>query len=397
MPHAELICIGSELLLGRWVDTNGPWLARALASLGVRVARKWVVDDDEAAIAEAVVQAAGASDLVVLSGGLGPTEDDRTRAGVARAAGVPLEMRPELVEEIRRVFQRLGANMPPSNRVQAEIPAGSEPVPNPWGTAPGFALVLHGAWVVALPGVPRELKNLFRSWVLPRLQDRLGLGANVTRVLRLSGLGESAVGERLRDLMAGPPGETRIGLLSSPGEVRVVLTARAAAEQEAVRRLARVEAEVRGRLGKFVFGADDETHPVVALRAVEAVGWTLAVSEGFSAGTLASWLRSTGAPTFRGGMVLGPGRIRAVGPTPEARCLAVARRAARWFRAHVGVCVAREDELVPAAAADRVWIGVTAPTGAWARSLPVLRGDEFDAQRACHQALFHVRRLAGGV
>ncbi|WP_025321354.1 competence/damage-inducible protein A [Deferrisoma camini] len=396
MPRAELVCIGSELLLGRWVDTNGPWLARALAPLGVRVARKWVVDDDEAAIAEAVVRAADAGDLVLLSGGLGPTEDDRTRAGVARAAGVPLELRPELLEEVRRVFERLGSEMPPSNRVQAEIPAGAEPIPNPWGTAPGFALVLRGAWVVALPGVPRELKNLFRSWVLPRLRERLGLGAATTRVLRLSGLGESAVGERLRDLMAGSS-PAQVALLSSPGEVRVVLTARGATEHEAAERLARVETEVRARLAKFVFGADDETHPVVALRAAQAAGWTLAVAEGFSAGTLASWLRGTGAPAFRGGMVLGPGRIRAAGPTPEARCLAVARRAARWFRADVGVCVAREDELVPAAAADRVWIGVTAPPGARVRSLPVLRGDAFDAQRACHQALFHVRRLAAGV
>lgn len=394
MPAAELVVIGSELLLGAWVDTNGPWLARELRLLGVTPVRKWVVGDDETRIAEAVGRAAREADLVLLTGGLGPTADDRTRAAVARAAGVPLEFRPELLQEIEAVFRRFGVAMPASNRVQAEIPRGAEPIPNPWGTAPGFALALERAWVVALPGVPRELKNLFRSWVGPRIRERFGGGHAATRVLRLSGLGESAVGDLVRDLMV-PAGDREVSLLSSPGEVKVVITARGPTERESRALVEDLAARVRERLDRFVFGTDDETHALVALRAVEAAGWALASAEGWSAGTLAAWLREAGHPAFRGGMVLGPGAGLGREDDPAGRCLELAREAAERFGAQAGVALFREDELLPHGGTERLWIGVVSPRGQKARAIPVVHGDTSDAQRACHQALFHVRRLAG--
>lgn len=395
MPTAELVVIGSELLLGTWADTNGPWLARELRLLGLTPVRKWVVGDDETRIADAVGQAAREADLVLLTGGLGPTEDDRTRAAVARAAGVPLEFRPELLQKIEAVFRRFGVAMPASNRVQAEIPRGAEAIPNPWGTAPGFALELGRAWVVALPGVPRELKNLFRKWVAPRIRERFGGRPAATRVLRLSGLGESAVGDLVRDLML-PAEDHEVTLLSSPGEVKVVITARGPTERESRALVEDLAGRVRERLHRFVFGTDDETHALVALRAVEAAGWTLASAEGWSAGTLASWLREAGHPAFRGGMVLGPGAGLGREDEPAGRCLGLAREAAERFGAQVGVALFREDELLPHGGTERLWIGASSPGGQKARAIPVVHADASDAQRACHQALYAVRRLAGG-
>ena len=395
MPHtAEIIVVGTELLLGALVDTNGPLVARRLTRLGVEVCRISAVGDDEEDLAGVISRAAGCRDLVILAGGLGPTRDDRTRYAVARAAGVGLELRPDLVQEIERVFRRFGRPMPGSNRVQARLPEGAEAIPNPVGTAPGFALEVGRAWVVALPGVPRELRRLLDGWVMPRLARRLGVGAAVTRVLRLSGLGESRVGEAVADLM-GPGRNPYVAILSSPGEVRVEITARAGDEERARELIAPVEQAVRERLGKHVFGADDETHPRVALRAARAAGWTVATVEGRTAGTLAGWLSRAGEPGFRGGLVLPPPELTACSRDPETAVREHAREAAERLGAQAGLCVAGEEDLVGGAGPGRVWVGVWSPAGARTRALPTPLGPEAGGILACHQALYELRTLAG--
>ncbi len=394
MLRSEAILVGNELLWGAVADRNGAELGRRLAMAGCPLARATVIGDREDEIARRVAEAAGRADLVVVAGGLGPTPDDRTRHAVARAAGRALELRERLLADIEALFRRFGRDMPPSNRVQAELPAGAEAIPNPVGTAPGFALDIGRAWVVVLPGVPRELVHLMDAWVMPRLAERFGLGTLLTRTLRLSGVGESRVGEALADLM-DPGSNPYVALLAEPGEVRVAITARGEDESQARALLEPVERMVRERLGKYLFGADDDTHPRVALRAARRAGWTVAVVEGFTAGRLAGWLRDAGEPGFAGGWVLGSERAPLEGSGPGDRALVLAREAARRFGAGAGVCVVREAELVEPSE-RRAWIAVWTPAGTRARPLPFGMGEEADRLRACHQALYELRTLAAG-
>ena len=288
--------------------------------------------------------------------------------------------------------------MPDSNRVQALLPAGAQAIPNPVGTAPGFALEVGTSYLVALPGVPRELRHLLDTWVEPHLRERLGLGSVVTRVLRFSGIGESRAGEAVADLM-GQGKNPYVGTLASPGEVRVVLTARAPDEGAARALIASAEARVRERIGKYLCGADGDTHPRVALRAARDAGWTVACAEGFTAGVLAQWLRDAGDPAYRGGTVLPAGAVRewagsGPGGDPGEAVRGLAQRAARTHGAAAGLATALEAELSEDGGEGRGWAGVWTPAGAFARALPLAFGGPGERERLCHQALFELRRLA---
>lgn len=398
--RSEVLIVGSELLLGQ-ADANGPELAWRLAALGCPLCRIAVVGDEDAEIEEALAAALARSAVIVAAGGLGPTEDDRTRYAAARVAGRALELRPELLEEIRGAFRRFGREMPDSNRVQALLPSGAEAIPNPVGTAPGFALEIGGSYLVALPGVPRELRYLLDTWVEPRLRARLELGSVVTRVLRFSGIGESRAGEAVADLM-GPGKNPYVGTLASPGEVRIVLTARGSGEGEARGLIAGTEAQVRARLAKYLCGADADTHPRVALRAARQAGWTVASAEGFTGGILAQWLRDAEDPAYRGGTVLPAPVLRdwaglaREAADPAAAVQALARRAAQSHGAAAGVAAGLETELRGEAGENRGWAGVWTPVGGFARALPLAFGGPGERERLCHQALFELRRLAGG-
>jgi nicotinamide-nucleotide amidase len=397
-PRSEVLVVGSELLLGQ-ADANGPELAWRLAALGCPLRRIEVVGDEDAELEAALSSAIRQSAVVLLAGGLGPTEDDRTRYAVARVVGRPLELRPELLEDIRAAFRRFGREMPDSNRVQALLPAGAEAVPNPVGTAPGFALEAGSAYLIALPGVPRELRYLAETWVEPRLRERLGLGRVVTRVLRFSGIGESRAGEAVADLM-GPGKNPYVGTLASPGEVRIVLTARGADEAQARDLIAGTELVVRSRLAKYLCGADADTHPRVALRAAREAGWTVASAEGYTAGILAQWLRDAEDPAYRGGIVLPASALRNwTGLPPEPgdpgeAVQALARAAAQAQGAAAGVAAGLESELGGQIGENRGWAGVWTPAGSFARALPLGFGGSGERERLCHQALFELRRLA---
>ncbi|MEW6487970.1 MAG: molybdopterin-binding protein [Thermodesulfobacteriota bacterium] len=398
--RSEVLVVGSELLLGQ-ADANGPELAWRLAALGCPLRRIGVVGDEDAELEAALAAAVRQSAVVILAGGLGPTEDDRTRYAVARVVGRPLELRPELLEDVRGAFRRFGREMPDSNRVQALLPWGAEAIPNPVGTAPGFALEAGGAYLIALPGVPRELRYLVETWVEPRLRERLGLGSVVTRVLRFSGIGESRAGEAVAHLM-GPGRNPYVGTLASPGEVRIVVTARGADEAQARGLIAGTEQEVRARLAKYLCGADADTHPRVALRAAREAGWTVASAEGYTAGILAQWLRDAEDPAYRGGIVLPAPSLRSwaglpseAGDPAEA-VQALARRAAQAQGAAAGVAAGLGAELGGQTGENRGWAGVWTPAGSFARALPLVFGGPGERERLCHQALFELRRLAGG-
>ncbi len=304
LQRAWVISIGTELTLGQSVDTNAAWLAEQLAGQGVRCERHVTVPDDLAAIRDTLRQAAGACDLIIATGGLGPTVDDLTREGLAEAAGVRLETDAASVEQIRAFFARRGREMPERNKVQARVPQGGRPIENTCGTAPGILMELNGTPCYALPGVPFEMKTMFTRDVLPHI--RAAAAGRVLRQRRLScfGLGESDIGERLRDLMA-PGRNPTIGTTAELGVIGVRINASGESAEAAEALLDEAEAEVRARLGTVVFGREADTLASVVGTQLAARRATLSTAESCTGGLIAKMLTDVPGSSeyFVGGVV----------------------------------------------------------------------------------------------
>ena len=253
----EIVTTGTEILLGQIVDTNAAWIAQQLNAIGIHLYYKSTVGDNERRLCELLRVCMQRSDVVIVTGGLGPTADDITRQAIARATGASLVMHQPTLANIRRRFSNWGAQMTSNNQQQALMPSGADIVPNPVGTAPGFCVEKDGCLLFALPGVPREMKHLMQATVLPRLQARAG-GAGVIRVrtLRTIGTGESALDQELRDLMEAS--NPTVGLAAHTGQADVRLTARGENEAEAERLLDAVEKDVRARVGDFVYSTQKD-------------------------------------------------------------------------------------------------------------------------------------------
>ncbi len=284
--RAEIISVGTELLLGQIIDTNAAYLSRELAGLGIGLYRRSTVGDNPQRLRQAIEEALDRSELVITSGGLGPTDDDLTKEMVAQVLGLPLVLHQPSLDSIRNYFARMGRKMTENNYKQALIPKGGKVLPNPKGTAPGIAVNAKEKLVVCLPGPPRELKPMFCNYVLPLLQEE-SKGIILSRVLRICGLGESMVAEELSDLLARQTNPT-IAPLASEGEVKLRLTTRTNSVEEAVRLLDEMEAKVRDRLGIAIFGVDQETLEHVVVRLLTQRQETLAVAESCTGGLLAS-------------------------------------------------------------------------------------------------------------
>jgi nicotinamide-nucleotide amidase len=302
MPVIELLSIGSELVLGQTLDTNAHWLSGQLAALGLPVTWRTTVADDLPELTEAIRAASRRADVVIASGGLGPTRDDMTRDALAAAAGVALRRDDAAFEHIAALFRRWGRPMPRQNEVQAMIPLGGEAIPNPNGTAPGIAIKIGRAMVYAMPGVPREMTAMFHEWLSPRLAALAGGAAVIERRLHCFGAGESLVGERIHDLM-DPARRPRVGTTVSGGLVTIRIVSRADNRDEARAQLVPTEVEVRERLGSLVFGSDDETLESVVVGLLKTQRKTLAVAESVTGGLIADKL--TDVPGVSGNLLEG--------------------------------------------------------------------------------------------
>ena len=302
-PRAEVIATGSELLSGKTVDTNSAHIARALQGIGIGLCAVTLAGDDELLIAAAMDRALARSDVVIVTGGLGPTVDDKTRMAAGWAVGQPLQLQPALLAQIEARFARMGRPMSANNQQQAFIPAGALAIENPVGTAPCFAVERGRSVLIALPGVPRELFYLLEHAVLPWLAARFpALGAIHARVLHVAGLGESVVDAKVADLerLANPV----VGLTTHAGVVDLHITARAANAATAAALVADVERTARERLGAAVFGADGTSLATVALEHIAAAGHAAACVEQGTGGELGRRLAATRSGAFRGGALL---------------------------------------------------------------------------------------------
>jgi competence/damage-inducible protein CinA-like protein len=258
MPVAEIITIGTELLLGEIQDTNTRYLARILRDNGIDLYRTMMVGDNPHRVAEAVNEALQRSQIVITTGGLGPTVDDPTREAIALAFGVSTEYKPELWDQIQNRFMRFNRNPTENNRRQAYIPAGGFAVENPVGTAPAFIMERDDRCVFCLPGVPKEMEYLIENAVMPYLRTRYHLtGLIKAKVLHTIGLGESTVDDKIGDLelLSNPT----VGLLAHSGQVDVRITAKAESETQADQLIAVCEQTLRERLGTAIYGSDSET------------------------------------------------------------------------------------------------------------------------------------------
>jgi nicotinamide-nucleotide amidase len=302
---AEIISVGTELLLGQIVDTDSALLSRTLAELGINLYRKGTVGDNFERVVAMICEARERADLLILCGGLGPTEDDLTKEAVAEAFGDELVLDEAAARHLRSLFERRGIPMVESNLKQALIFRSGRGIPNPNGTAPGALLEKGGKIVVCLPGPPRELVPMVNESLVPFLTERLGGARQVlrSRVLRVIGIGESAMEEKVRDLLHGA--NPTVAPLAKLGEATLRITARAASEAEAEALIAPCEQVLRERLGADVYGVDEETLEAVVIERLRELGRTVATAESVTGGLLAARLSDVegSAEPFPGGWV----------------------------------------------------------------------------------------------
>ena len=290
MTSAEIITIGTEILLGEIVDTNTRYLARSLRGLGVDLYRTITIGDNEERIASAIRQSMERADIVITTGGLGPTIDDPTRDAVAKAMGVETEFREDLWKQVVATIARYGRKPSENQKRQAYVPKGALGIPNPVGTAPCFIVETERNAVISLPGVPNEMEYILHESIIPYLQKRFNLNEIIkVRVLHCSGLGEGAIDEKITDLekLSNPT----VGLAAHTGVVDVRIAAKAKNESEANAMIAEIESQVRERLGTVVFGVDEDKLEEVVLDTIAKRGLTLTTIESGLDGILARTLR----------------------------------------------------------------------------------------------------------
>ena len=300
MPTAEIITIGTELLLGETADTNTRFIAQTLRGLGVDIYRTQTVGDNAGRIAAIVSEARQRAEIVITTGGLGPTIDDPTRQAIADASQAPLEFHPELWEQIVARIGRYGRTPTENQKRQAYIPKGAIVIENPVGTAPAFIVETGGGVVITLPGVPHEMEVLLAVAVVPFLQKRFDLHEVIKiRTLHVSGLGEGVLDFQIGDLetLQNPT----VGLTAHSGVVDIRIAAKADTLVEAEGMIAKVEQDLRGRLGKSIFGTDSDTLESVTLDALAQRGWTLACFESNLDGVLLRRLARAENPVYHGG------------------------------------------------------------------------------------------------
>jgi nicotinamide-nucleotide amidase len=407
--RAEIVAVGTELLLGQIANTNARWMSEQLAAIGVDVLRHQAVGDNVERIVEAMRLAASRADVVLVTGGLGPTQDDITREALGMLLGVRMVRHPEIEELLRQKFRTFGRReMPESNLRQADVPEGARSITPARGTAPGLVVELgDGVRVYAVPGVPGEMVEMMEGTILPELAGLAGASVVRSRVLRCAGIGESALAEIVTDLFVGSANPT-IAFLASSGEVKVRITAKARSAAEAEELIEPVAEEVRRRLGDVVFTSANEELEEAVVRLLGARGLRLACAESLTGGGVGARITSVSGSSdvFVGSAVvydarakvelLGVSRetLEGPGPVSEACAREMAAGARRVFRSDLGLSLTGAAGPDPhgGAAPGAIWIALEGDGVAHARGFRV-PGERDRVRRWAEQAALDLVRL----
>jgi nicotinamide-nucleotide amidase len=347
--NAEIVAVGTELLLGQIANTNAQVISSALANIGIDVYFHTVVGDNLARMTDMIEEAVARADAVIITGGLGPTSDDITREAVAAVAGRKLVRDDAVAEQIRTIFERMHRHMPEENLKQAEMPEGAEMIPHE-GTAPGFVIEHDGCLVFALPGVPWEMEAMLTKTVLTKLSERAGAASIVSRQVLVIGLGESATQEKIRDIVDRQSNPT-IAYLAGGGQVRVRLSAKAASESAALALIRPVEEEIRSRLGADAVAGSHASLADAIGEMLRERGMKIAAAESLTGGLIGSLLTGAGGSSdfFLGSLVcyateakrdvagIDPAILAGPGPVSEEAAAALAQAARSKFGADLGV------------------------------------------------------------
>ena len=408
--NAEIVSIGSELLLGQIVDTNASWIAQRLAEAGVNLFYKTTVGDDMDRMVEVLDRALDRSDVVVTGGGIGPTQDDLTREAIAKVTGRKVVTDPGSLLELRERFQKRGFILTKNNERQAQIPDGAIVVRNPNGTAPAFIVETDRGVTISLPGVPFEMKWLVENEVIPYLREKFGLTQMIHyRILKVADLGESAVDDRIGHLIAESTNPT-VGVLAHPGQVDVRIAALAKSIDEANGLIDVVDTEVRELLGDHIFGVDDETIESVIGKLVAESKATVATCEDLSGGAVAAAIQEAAGPAFLESAIVNTNDAlekiaRAGGENPPfedgaERAAALARAIRQTSGATYGIAVhgvEEGDQRTENLGRGETYIVVSGPNGERARHVRSAGRGAPDRRRAAMGTLSLFRRELLGI
>ncbi len=403
--RAEIVSCGTELLLGHITDTNATYLAQSLAALGIDLYFVSQVGDNQGRIVETLRRAWERSDLIVMTGGLGPTEDDLARESISALLGETMQVDPRLEAELRAMFAARNSQMPERNVKQATLIPSAQALPNPRGTAPGWWVQKDGHIIVAMPGVPREMYRMWEEEAIPRLSPYTG-GLIFTRILRVWGLGESAVEERLQALLHS--NNPTIATYAKSDAVDVRITAKGETREEAEHKVAEMEAQARQVLRHHVFGIDKDTLQGVVGKYLAERGQWLAVMESLTGGLLSSVITDSPGSSryFIGGIVsyspdlkvqMGVPRevIDQYGVISEQTARAMAHAVRERFHADYGLGITgvagpdkQEDKPV-----GTVHIAIEGPDGVVTGMGPGWRASREDTKRLSVLAALNLLRL----
>jgi nicotinamide-nucleotide amidase len=387
--NAEIVMIGTELLLGQIVDTNSAHLGRVLAENGVGLYRKTTVGDNFQRIINVLDGALDRADVILTSGGLGPTEDDITRECIAELTGRPLEFRDDLYAQLEARFARINRPITENNRKQAMAPEGATAIPNPNGTAPGLIVEDKRGIIISMPGVPRELYAMLDESVIPFLRERFGIAETLRyRVLKVCGLGESRVDELIGDIIQRSD-NPKIGLLASPESVRIRISCLSRDADEAHRLIDEVDAQVRERLPGLVMGIDEDTLEGVIDGLLHERGWRLAVAESHTGGMIAQRMIAAGAGALVGGCVAPPNPARRVDVEAEAQVML--DNLLRRYEADAQLVLASDVE------SGQALLRIAAPDINISRIVRFAGLNDFNQLRSSIIALEHLRRALLGI
>lgn len=310
--NAEIITVGTEILLGEITDTNSVYIARLLRDYGINLYFMTSVGDNRKRIAEAVQIASSRANLVIVCGGLGPTVDDMTRQGIADACGLALVFHQDLLDQISARFASFRVRMTENNLRQAYLPEGAVAIENPVGTAPAFHVNHQGVDIVALPGVPREMKYLMTEKVVPYLKEKHQLGIIKARILKTAGIGESMLDELIGTTLLEASNPT-VGLAAHSGQIDVRITAKAETLDDALAMITGVEQQLMNHIGQFVYGYDDDKLETVLCQSLERANLKLSVLEAGTDMALARLLNKTSAHVIaKADSVAHPSELKAI-------------------------------------------------------------------------------------